>query len=494
MTINLYNNIINVMNNIKLIGRIEECERLEECLEEDSAQLIIVYGRRRVGKTYLINQFFNHQFAFKLTGAFGQSKEIQLKNFTSRLARQSGKELNVPKDWIDAFELLRDYIEELPEENKQVFFFDEMPWLDTNRSGFLPAFEWFWNDFASTRDNVIFVVCGSSTSWMVDNLANNKGGLFNRQTCRLYLKPFNLSEVEEYLKSKGFMWSRYDIAECYMIMGGIPYYLSLLKKKYSLGQNIDRLFFKTNGELWDEFEHLYATLFSNSDAYIKVVETLSGKSSGLTRNEIIEEAGLPSNGALTKILNNLVDSGFVRVSSFYGRKKKEVLYQLSDFYSAFYFHFIRNNYGVDEQFWSNAIDNPARRAWLGLTFEQLCKNHIWQIKQKLGISGVLTEESIWFSRGGENENGTLLDGAQIDLLIDRRDRVVNLCEMKFSTDDYEIDKAYDRILRNKIESFRSITSCKKSIQLTMITTYGVKRNKYSNIIGNQVVLDDLFCK
>ena len=482
------------MRDNKIIGRVEECERLEECMEEDSAQLIIVYGRRRVGKTYLINKYFDNQFAFKLTGAFAQPKEIQLKNFSSGLARHSGEKVAIPKDWTDAFELLRDYIEKLSADEKQIFFFDEMPWLDTNRSGFLSAFEWFWNDYASTKDNVVFVVCGSSTSWMVDNLANNKGGLFNRQTCRLYLKPFNLQEVEEYLQSKGFMWSRYDIVECYMIMGGIPYYLSLLKKKYSLGQNIDRLFFKTKGELWDEFDHLYATLFSNSEVYINVVETLSKKSSGLTRNEIIEATNIPSNGALSKVLNNLVDSGLVRVSAFYGRKKKDVLYQLSDYYTAFYFHFIRGNYGVDENFWSNAIDNPARRTWIGLTFEQLCKDHIVQIKRSLGISGVLTEESIWFSKGGENENGTILSGAQIDLLIDRRDHVVNICEMKFSTDEYEIDKTYDKVLRNKIESFRSITSCKKSIQLTMVTTYGVKKNKYSNIIGNQVVLDDLFCE
>ena len=209
------------MENKKLVGRNEECERLNECLESDSAQLIIVYGRRRVGKTFLINEFFNNQFAFKLTGAFEQPKGVQLKNFASELSRKSGKRVKAPKDWTEAFELLRAYIEDLSKEKKQVFFFDEMPWLDTYRSGFLPAFEWFWNDFASTVDNIVFIVCGSATAWMVDNLANNKGGLFNRQTCRLYLKPFTLSEVEQYLRTKGFVWSRYDIAECYMIIGGL---------------------------------------------------------------------------------------------------------------------------------------------------------------------------------------------------------------------------------------------------------------------------------
>lgn len=481
------------MNDAKIIGRTEECERLRECMEEDAAQLVIVYGRRRVGKTFLINQFFDNRFAFKITGIYKQPKRVQLDTFAGELKRKTGKTVQTPQSWLEAFEQLRDYMETLPEGEKQVFFFDEMPWLDTYRSGFLSAFEWFWNDYAGTRDNVLFIVCGSATSWMVENISNNKGGLFNRQTCRLYLEPFSLIEVEEYLTDRGFMWSRYDIAQCYMIMGGIPFYLSLLKRRYSLSQNIDRLFFKEKGELWDEFEHLYSTLFSNSDNYIKVVEALSTKNCGLTRSEIIKKSKLPSNGALTKILNNLVASGFVRLSTFYGRKKKDVLYQLSDFYTAFYFNFIRDNYGIDEQYWSNSIDNPSKNVWLGLTFEQLCKDHLKQIKRALGISGVLSSESIWYAKGGKDENGTIQQGAQIDLLIDRRDKVINICEMKYSSDEFEIDKTYDKDLRNKIKRFRDLNNCRKSLQITMITTYGVKKNKYSNIIGNQVLLDDLFC-
>lgn len=364
-----------------------------------------------------------------------------------------------------------------------------MPWLDTPKSGFLPAFEWFWNDWGSSRDNLFFIVCGSATSWMSRHLMDNKGGLFNRQTCRLYLKPFTLHEVEQYLESIDIHWSRMDIAECYMIMGGIPYYLSLLSSEESFSQNIDRLFFRDKGELWDEFDHLYRTLFSRSDNCIKIVEALSTRSSGLTRGEIIEKTGLPPNGITTSMLDDLIASGFIRVSSFYDRKKKDALYQLADYYSAFYFRYIKDNYGKDEHYWSNSIDNPSRRAWSGLTFEQLCKDHIVQIKQKLGISGVLSKESVWYTRGDE-ELG--IPGAQIDLLIERRDRVINLCEMKFSINEYVIDKAYDASLRNKVDSFRRMTRSRASLQLTMITTYGVRTNKYSSRIQNQVTLDDLF--
>ena len=475
--------------NSKVIGRKTEYRKLEKCMNEVQAQLLIVYGRRRVGKTFLINHFFDGRFDFKLTGAYNQPLSTQLRNFNAELSRQSGTKKGIPKDWIEAFEQLRDYIENLSGGCKRVIFIDEMPWLDTAKSGFLPAFEWFWNDWASAQDNLLMIVCGSATSWMVDKIAENKGGLFNRQSCKLYLEPFTLKETEEYLQSKGINWSRYDIAECYMIMGGIPYYLSLLDSELSYSGNIDNMFFRKRAELWDEFDHLYSTLFSESAQYIKVVEALAGKSYGLTRLEIAGKTGLPENGTLTKILKNLVDSGFARAYTFYGKKKKGMIYQLADYYTMFYLKFLKGNPGHDENCWSNTLDSPSRRAWAGFTFEQLCKDHIRQIKQKIGISGVYAEVSSWYAKGSGNGN----NGAQIDMLIDRRDRVINICEIKFSINDFEIDKAYDMALRNKIAVFREATGCRKSIQPTLITTFGVKKNMYSSIAEKQVVLDDLFC-
>ncbi len=474
----------------RIIGRQAERSRLEKCVREKQAQLIIVYGRRRVGKTYLINQFFEGRFDFKVTGAYAQPKETQLRYFSAELNRQAGTERPEPKDWIQAFEFLREYLSSLPAKEKHVVFFDEVPWMDTQRSGFLPAFEWFWNDWGCTQDNLIFVVCGSATSWMVEKIVENKGGLFNRQTCRLYLQPFNLCETESYLRSRGIEWSRRDIAECYMIMGGIPYYLSLLDPELALNANIDNLFFRKRAELWDEFDHLYRTLFSNSEQYIKIVEQLSKKRMGLTRSELSKQADLPANGVLTKMLNNLTDSGFVRKYCFYGRKAKDTLYQLSDYYTLFYYRFLKGGFGKDEHFWSNTLENPVRHTWAGLTFEQLCKDHIPQIKQKLGIAGVLSNESSWIASPQEGNEDSR--GAQIDLLIDRRDQVVNVCEIKFSMNEFQIDKDYDRNLRNKISVFCQNTNCRKTVQLTMITTFGVQKNKYSGIVSNEVCLDDLF--
>lgn len=475
-----------VIRNI-LFGREYEKQKLNRCLETEQAQLILVYGRRRVGKTYLIHKFFNGRFDFRLTGIYNQPKNVQLENFSYELNRQSGRNDPVPKNWLHAFRMLRDYLSTLPEDEKCIVFLDEMPWMDTARSDLLAAFEWFWNGWGSMQNNLLVIVCGSATSWLSENIEENKGGLFSRLTCKLFLQPFNLHETELFLQSRGIEWSRYDIAECYMIMGGIPYYLCMLDPQINYRQNIDNLFFRKRAELWDEFDHLYHTLFKNSEQYITIATALSQKRGGLTREEIVKRTGLPANGHLTKMLGNLQNSGFVRSISFFGKTSQHMRYQLSDYYSRFYFQFLKNRSGRDEHFWSHALDLPARRVWAGLTFEQLCLDHLPQIKQRLGISGVVSEVSLWNSPGSSGN-----PGAQIDFIIDRRDHVINLCEVKYSINLFEIDRAYDLVLRNKMDLFRRATDTKKALQMTMITTYGLKNSKYNSLIGKQIVLDDLF--
>jgi len=475
------------MSNI--IGRESEIKRLNRVIAEDEAQLVLVYGRRRVGKTFLINEFFDNKFDFKFTGSYNQSTQEQLKNFSIEYNRCAKAKNSIPQDWTEAFSLLRGYLEEKDINEKQIVFFDEMPWMDRQKSGFLPAFEWFWNSWGSSRNNLVFIVCGSSTSWISDKIEKNKGGLFNRKTCRLYLEPFNLYETEKYMESRNIYWSRYDITQCYMIMGGIPYYLRLLDRECTLNENIDALFFKKRAELWDEFDQLYSTLFSNGDTYIKIVELLSQKKKGYTWAEIAKKTSIPANGNLSKMLSDLTNSGFVRVNDVFGHKKREQTYQLSDYFTLFYFRFMKNNAGKDEHLWSNTYENKAREIWEGFTFEQICKDHINQIKRRLGITGVTSEISSWFKHGNDNE-----EGAQIDLLIDRMDKVINLCEIKFYSQQFEIKKDYNESLKTKVRVFRESTETNKTIQLNMITTYGIKQNKYSNMVGKVVNMDDLFEK
>ena len=478
------------MREPRLIGRADERRKLERCLERQEPQLIVVQGRRRVGKTFLINQFFENRFDFRLTGEYKASRSNQLENFVMELNRRAHTKYDPPKSWKEAFDLLRTYLSSLPEGEKHIVFFDEMPWMDTPRSGFLAAFEYFWNDFCCAMDDLILIVCGSATTWITDHIEHNKGGLFNRKTCSLFLRPFCLRETAEYLQMIGIDWSEYDIAQCYMILGGIPYYLSFLNPARTLNENVDDLFFQKSAELADEFDHLYRTLFTDSEEYIRIVTLLSQKRSGMTLSEIAEKGKITLNGNLSKRISHLVSAGFLRANPFYGQKKKDIRYQLADYFSLFYCRFVREHYGRDEHFWRHMNDNPSRFAWGGLTFELLCRDHIDQIRQKLGISGVLMESSSWRISSADTSEKT--DGAEIDLILDRRDHMISLCEIKYSLHEYEIDKSCEMTLRNKIAAFRQETGTTKSLQLVMITTFGVRKNKYSNIVSAQVTLEDLF--
>lgn len=471
------------MNNSNFVGREQEYAILEKCYHSKEAQLVIVYGRRRVGKTFLINQSFENKFAFKITGVYKQNRQYQLSNFAMELSRKDGKSHSF-RTWPEAFCALEDYLDSLPIDEKQIVFMDEMPWLDSLKSGFLPAFEFFWNNYGNSKNNLLFIVAGSASSWITNKLVCNKGGFFNRHSARLYLEPFSLNETKEYLEKQNIHWSNYDIAQLYMIMGGIPFYLSQIDPSLSLNENIDMIFFREHGLLWDEFQRLYSTLFSNDPKYVRIVEILSKNRYGLTRNAISKKSGIPTNGALSNILQNLMDSGFITESiSFSNRKEK--IYQLSDFYSLFYFDFLKENYGT-EHYWSNSTDLPKRRNYLGLTFELLCKKHINQIKKSLSILGINSVDYSYNTTGKEDSKGS-----QIDLIIDRRDNVANLCEIKYSINLFEINKDYHLNLLNKIDTFQKENK-NKSVSLVLITTYGLKKNSYSNIINKTITLDDLF--
>lgn len=477
----------------ELIGRRTELKALREYINSDKSEFIAVYGRRRVGKTFLIRKAAEDNFAFFVTGAYKASKSEQLINFAIALQKYSGSDqLIIQKNWILAFYELSRYLETLPE-GKKIIFIDELPWMDTAKSGFISALENFWNSWAVLRNDIKLITCGSATSWMINNLIRNRGGLHNRLTHHLVLEPFSLGECEEYFKTFGFSYARKQIAECYMAMGGIPYYISMMDKSKSLAQNIDYLFFSKNAPLKEEFNDLYSALFKNASPHIAVVTALSTKGKGLTRQEILDVTGLTDNGAFSTVLDELEICGFIRLYQPFGkvrlgdekRQKSNTIYQLVDFYTLFYFNFIKNNRYQDEHFWTSSLNSPTHSAWSGLSFEMLCLIHLKQIKQTLGISGVQTLACSWRSTGTKK-------GAQIDLLIDRKDETVNICEMKYAKEQFEINKEYEEKLSNKINAFSEETGTKKSLMLTMITTYGVKQNTYSDIVQSEIVLDDLF--
>lgn len=471
-----------------LIGRKKEKEQLLSALHSEQSEFIAVYGRRRVGKTYLIREAYDYHFAFQHAGLANSNMQKQLKNFKASLQKIGMKKIPSITCWLDAFFALEQWLETC-QEGRKIIFLDELPWMDTPRSDFVSALEHFWNGWATTRKDIVLIVCGSATSWIIEKIINNHGGLHNRLTKRILLQPFTLKECEEFAQSHGLGMSRMQMMEAYMIMGGIPYYWNFLQKGQSLTQNIDRLFFNKEGELKDEFDMLYASLFKSPENYIKVITALGEKKAGMTREEIISQTSMSDSGTLTKILKELEWCGFIRKYNVLGKKVKSAIYQLIDNYTLFYFRFIRRNENNDENFWSSSINSSLYHNWCGLSFERICLLHIPQIKQKLGIQGILSNTYSWSAKSNE-ELG--LPGVQIDMLIDRSDQVVNLCEMKYATSSYSLTKEEEMKLRNRLEVFRTTTQTTKAIHLTMITTYGLTPNIHSGIIQNEVTMDDLF--
>jgi len=468
------------------IGRKKELHLLEMVKESAKSEFVAVYGRRRIGKTFLIREAFQQDFAFYLTGVPNINLHQQLSNFHRATRKYYPTSTHtVPDNWFTAFEQLEDLISQ-HKNPKKVIFLDELPWLDTAHSGFIPALDYFWNSFASARKDIILVVCGSAASWMINTLIHNKGGLHNRVTYRIRLEPFSLSECEVFFQHRSGVFNRYQLIQLYMVMGGVPFYLDHVDVGMSAVQNINKLCFQPDGILTEEFNDLYSSLFNKADKHLAVVEALCKKAKGLTRKEIIEIAKLHNGGSTTQLLKELEESGFIRKYLSLGKKERSSLYQLSDFYSLFYIKFIRENHTLNENSWLNGLDTPQQRAWSGYAFEQICLAHLTHVKYALGISGIQTNSASWINTGKGNKR-------QIDLVIDRKDSVINLCEMKFSVKPFTIDKKYYAELQDKIETFRTATQTTKSLFLTMITTFGVTRNEYSNsIVQNSLKMDDLF--
>lgn len=469
-----------------MIGRCEEIAQLNRLYDSRESEFVAVYGRRRVGKTYLVREMFDGRFTFAHTGKSEGSLRVQLHHFHQSLTAFSAARLAKPKSWDDAFGALKKVIA-ASLESRKVVFIDELPWMDTPRSGFLSALDSFWNEWASVRKDILLIVCGSAASWMVKNLFRNRGGLHNRVTARIWLMPFTLSECERYASERGLEMSRRELAECYMIFGGIPYYWRCLQQGMSLAQNIDRTVFAASAPLRNEFGELYRSLFRSSHLYERVVSVLARKKIGMTRSEIIATAGDGIAGTLSEVLESLECSGFVRRYRSPGKKARDSVYQLIDEFTFFHFRFLDGAI-TDEHFWQTMAQTPVRSAWRGLAFERLCLLHVRQIKAALGISGIHVESYAW--RHAPDES--VPEGAQIDLLLERSDGVTNVCEMKFCADRYVMDARAESELSRKLTVFQAVTKTRQTLHLTLVTSFGLMRNKHSGRVQSEVTLDDLF--
>lgn len=467
-----------------MVGRITEKQKLLKAYNSEYSQFVTVYGRRRVGKTFFIRESFEYKFTFEHSGLAKTAMKGQLENWQSSM-KYHGWKVSRPRTWIEAFDQLKDLII-ASEEKKKVIFIDEMPWMDTPRSGFISALEGFWNGWASARKDVTLIVCGSATSWIINKLIKNQAGLRGRVTTKIPILPFTLAECEQYACYAKLGMQRSQIAECAMIMGGIPYYWSFLDREKSLAQNIDDLFFNESGELYGEYDELFSSLFKRPEPYIKIIEILGCKKTGMTREEIIA-GGISDNGLLTNILKDLEHCGFIRKYTAYGYDSNHAIFQIIDSYTLFYHRFIKENLKKDERFWSHSIGKPVYNNWCGLAFERLCLLHVNQIKQALGITGLISGVCSW--KVGRSDE---FPGAQVDLILDRDDNVIDLCEMKFTRERFVITADYYKKLLNKRARFIEVADKSKGIHMVLVSAQDAERNAYLNEFQKVITLDALF--
>lgn len=472
-----------------ITGRQEEIKILEELLQSNQPELVAIIGRRRVGKTFLVKQTYQNHLNFILTGIQHATKSEQLQNFTFAMLNHF-PDFEMEKkatSWLDAFFQLSKALEELNLTEKMVVFLDELPWLGSKRSGFIKGLSWFWNSWA-VNQNIVLIICGSAASWMIDKVINDKGGLHNRVTNLISLYPFTLGETQTFLRSKNVHLNQYQITQLYMTMGGIPMYLNQVKPGLSAIQNIQAICFQRNGYLRKEFDRLFASLFDNPENHIEVIRALALKRMGMTRKEIITKTNFNNGGGLTKVLSELNESGFIEPYNGYGKKKRQNLYRLTDPYSLFYLTFIEP-LGVNAKTdFTKLSDLPNYKSWSGYAFENVCLMHIDQIRKALGVSGIFTTISSFFAKPKDGFSGT-----QIDLIIDRGDNSINICEIKFSNTEYEVTKRDTKNLENKKRVFQYHTKTKKHLFVSLITTYGVVENANRlNSIDQVVVLNQLF--
>ncbi|MGG9963472.1 AAA family ATPase [Ferruginibacter sp. SUN106] len=478
------------MQETGIIGRDEEKLLLKGILANTKADLVAVYGRRRIGKTYLIRSYLKKHIVLEYSGIHNVETAVQLTGYCRALATQLNNNIALPEvaDWFAAFELTARLLQKKMRRKKVVFFLDEFPWLQTPKSNFLAAFEQFWNTWASKQHNLAVILCGSAASWMIQNVVRNKGGLHNRITHKIALQPFTLNETEAFLKSRNVQLNRYQVTQLYMAFGGVPHYLEQAATGLSAAQIIDKACFAKNGFLYNEFTDLYKALFDSADRHFKVIRALAAKPMGLNRNEIIKACKLQSGGSTTALLEELTASGFITPYVPVEKKVKDSIYKLTDEYSLFYLKFMEANRSGSKGTWVRLSDTPTWKSWSGLAFESICMKHIPAIKKALGIGGIYSETAIWKSKGN-----SIKGAAQIDLVISRRDNCINLCEIKFYENKFSLDKKYAAALQQKKYIFQQETKTRKHLFITLITSTGLQANEHSlGLIDQQLTLDDLF--
>jgi len=491
---------------MEIIARKKEKKVLADILWSKSAELLAIYGRRRVGKTFLVRNFFeslDNVIYFEMAGQKQESGEYaplkyQLGNFKYQFERTFSKEIQVPQSWQEAFNILKKEVDRFDDANvKLILFFDELPWLCSPKSGFFEALDQAWNTSFERQHNVKVIVCGSAASWMLKKIVHAKAGFSRRITHKIQLPPFSLKETKEYLTFKGFDLSLMSIAEIYMIFGGIPYYLNFMNPHKSIYQNIEDECFDISGRLVDEYHLVFDSLFNHSNNHKKIVEFIASRQKGVLLKELTKQFSSLKGGSLSRIIDNLVGSSFIKKTAPLYNEKKGTTYRIIDEYILFYLKWIKSApqsiiESPNTLYFQSIAQKNAYSSWKGFAFERLCLKHEYQIRKALGIHKILTMPSMVYFYDEQGKRSS-----QIDLLFERADRVITICEMKYSETEYSLKKSDIKSMMHKKKDLRRYLSAKKKgqkdIHICYITSNGVKHNQnFYELQPSVLHLNDLF--
>ncbi len=472
---------------MKIIGRKAEKKELEQCEKSKKSELVCVYGRRRAGKTYLVEQTFGDYFAFRAIGLEKGSIKDQLKAFNQRLQECGDEVRKVPQNWFEAFSRLDKILSRddiiLSPHGKKIVFFDEFPWFATQRSDFLLAFEDFWNRRGTQSGDLVFIICGSATSWIIKNVLEDSGSMYKRVTAQIFIKPFSLAETKLYFDDNEFDWSKEQIMEFQMVFGGLPFFMSLMNENESFRQNIDRLLFRPNALLQDETDKLLESTLKKSPVYGQILGELSSHLYGMKKSECQEKLNIPV-GTFTRAVEDLIKCRYIVEYTRNYEKSNPLYIQLVDPYLLFHFHFLSNRKRITS--YEDLSSNIGLYSnWRGHAFEILCFHHLDQIKKSLGISGVKTECFSW-------TNSEDKEKIQIDMVIERDDKITNICEMKCTDQPFVMSKEDDLSLLRKRDIFKEKTRTKNSIRIVLVSAAGLSGVAHTEHISDVITLGDLF--
>lgn len=475
-----------------------ECKVLDQFLTSEKAEFLAIYGRRRVGKTFLIRTYFENQdvIFFDTTGEKNARLAIQIKHFTKQISTvfYNNAPLKPGKNWDESFELLTLAINSSNVSKKIVLFFDELPWMATKNSHILQSLDYYWNQHWSKNSRIKLIVCGSSASWIIDKIVNNKGGLHNRITRNILLEPFNLSKTKSFFRKTKLSITERHIVTLFMVMGGVPFYLSKIEKNLSAIQNIENLAFQHNSFFLNEFNNLFSSLFSDADIIVEMIRIIASYRYGILQDALLKKMGplLQGKGGLEK-LHALEDAGFIMHFKSHWHKKRGIYYRVTDEYCLFYLYWIEPvkdtllKRNLTEGHWNKMTQQSSWHIWTGLAFESICYKHLPEITRALSLPGIAIPNTWRYTPTQDHKKG-----AQIDLLFDRDDDAITICEIKYTEKPFVITKAYAEQLQQKIAIFKEVTGTQKQIFIAMISANGVKENQYSSLLSTVLTMKDLF--